>query len=125
MLLPNPLISGILVRRYKRFLADVQAADGSMITVHTPNTGSMLGCSTPGMRVWFSRADNPQRKYPWTWELVEAGPGLLVGVHTGRSNGLVWEALEAGIVPGLTGYRPRRREVAVQAEIKYCLNVDE
>jgi sugar fermentation stimulation protein A len=113
MFLPRPLLPGILVRRYKRFLADIQVDDGSVITAHTPNTGSMLGCSTPGMRAWLSRAENPNRKHPWTWELVEAAPGMLVGIHTGRSNGLVWEALEEGIVPELSGYRPRRREVTV------------
>lgn len=84
-----------------------------MVTAHTPNTGSMLGCSTPGMRVWLSRTEKPGRKYPWTWELTEASQGVLVGVHTGRSNGLAWEALEAGIVPELADYQPRRREVVV------------
>ena len=113
MLLPQPLVSGILIRRYKRFLADVCLEDDSVVTAHTPNTGSMLGCSTPGMRVWLSRADNPKRKYPWTWEVVEAAPGLLVGIHTGRSNGLVWEALQAEAVPELRGFLPVRREVTV------------
>lgn len=113
MLLPQPLISGMLIRRYKRFLADVRLESGEVVTAHTPNTGSMLGCSTPGMRVWLSRADNPRRKYPWTWELTEAEPGVLVGIHTGRSNELVWEVLVAGNVPGLQGYRPVRREVVV------------
>ncbi|HDQ41936.1 MAG TPA: DNA/RNA nuclease SfsA [Desulfonatronum sp.] len=113
MRLPQPLVSGTLVNRYKRFLADVRMNDGQVVTAHTPNTGSMLGCSTPGMRVWLSRADNPKRKYPWTWELTEADYGLLVGIHTGRSNGLVWETVDAGIVPELAGYRPLRREVAV------------
>lgn len=113
MHLPHPLIPGTLVRRYKRFLADVRLDDGSVITAHTPNTGSMLGCSTPGMRVWLSRAENPKRKYPWTWELTEAAPDLLVGIHTGRSNALVWEVLEAGRVPELARYRPVRREVPV------------
>lgn len=101
------------MRRYKRFLADVRLEGGQVVTAHTPNTGSMLGCSAPGMRVWLSRAENPKRRYPWTWELTEAAAGLLVGVHTGRSNGLVWEALEAGVVPELAGFRPIRREVPV------------
>lgn len=113
MLLPNPLTSGILIRRYQRFLADVRLESGRVVTAHTPNTGSMLGCSTPGMRVWLSRAANPKRKYSWTWELTEARPGVLVGIHTGRSNGLVWETLVAGRVPELIGYQPLRREVGV------------
>ena len=64
MLFPQPLIEGVLINRYKRFLADVRLPDGSQITAHTANTGSMLGCSTPGSRVWLSRALNPARKYP-------------------------------------------------------------
>lgn len=113
MILPAPLLPGTLLRRYKRFLADVRLDDGDEVTAHTPNTGSMLGCSTPGMRIWLSRAGNPGRKHPWTWELADAGRGVLVGIHTGRSNALVWEALDAGLVSELAGFRPRRREVAV------------
>lgn len=114
MLLPQPLISGVLIRRYKRFLADVRLESGDVVTAHTPNTGSMLGCSSPGSRVWLSRAENPKRTYPWTWELTETESGVLVGIHTGRSNGLVWEALAAAKAPELAGYRPVRREVVVE-----------
>ncbi|GAB6057848.1 DNA/RNA nuclease SfsA [Desulfonatronum parangueonense] len=113
MLFPDNLVSGTLVRRYNRFLADVRLDDDTIITAHTPNTGSMLGCSTPGMRVWLSAAENPKRKYGWTWEITEACPGTLVGIHTGRSNALVWEALAAGKVTELAGYAPVRREVVV------------
>ncbi|WP_031386625.1 DNA/RNA nuclease SfsA [Desulfonatronum thiodismutans] len=114
MLLPQPLITGVLIRRYKRFLADVRLENGEVVTAHTPNTGSMLGCSSPGSLVWLSRADNPKRKYPWTWELTETEAGVLVGIHTGRSNGLVWEALAEGKAAELAGYRPVRREVVVE-----------
>ncbi|PTN36918.1 DNA/RNA nuclease SfsA [Desulfonatronum sp. SC1] len=114
MLLPQPLITGVLIRRYKRFLADVRLESGEVVTAHTPNTGSMLGCSSPGSRVWLSRAENPKRKYPWTWELTETESGVLVGIHTGRSNGLVWEALAEGKAAELAGYRPVRREVVVE-----------
>jgi sugar fermentation stimulation protein A len=114
MLLPQPLTTGVLIRRYKRFLADVRLVSGEVVTAHTPNTGSMLGCSSPGSPVWLSRADNPKRKYPWTWELTETESGVLVGIHTGRSNGLVWEALAEGKAAGLVGYRPVRREVVVE-----------
>lgn len=113
MLLPQPLTTGVLVRRYRRFLADVRLESGEVVTAHTPNTGSMLGCSAPGSRVWLSRAENPRRKYPWTWELTETEGGVLVGIHTGRSNGLVWEALAEGRAAELAGYRPVRREVVV------------
>ena len=107
----EPLVEGRLVRRYQRFLADVDTAAGR-VTAHCPNTGSMQGCAEPGMRVWLSPAANPARKLAWTWELVEALPGVVVGMHTGRSNGLVREAIEAGAVPELTGYptlRPEQR----------------
>lgn len=110
MLFPS-LLEGRLVRRYQRFLADVETA-GGLVTAHCPNTGSMLGCKDAGMRVWLSPAANPARKLAWTWELVETAPGVIVGVHTGRSNALVREAIEAGAVPELTGYptlRPEQR----------------
>ena len=110
MLFPS-LLEGRLVRRYQRFLADVETA-GGLVTAHCPNTGSMLGCKDAGMRVWLSPASNPARKLAWTWELVETAPGVIVGVHTGRSNALVREAIEAGAVPELTGYptlRPERK----------------
>jgi len=100
-----------LERRYKRFLADVVLSDGRHLTVHCPNTGSMLGCADPGMRVWLSRAANPARKYAWTWELVEALPGVLVGIHTGRTNALVREGIQAGIIAELHGYPALKGEV--------------
>ena len=107
-----PLTEARLLRRYKRFLADVELPGVGTITVHCPNTGSMLGCAEPGMRVWLSLAANPERKYAWTWELVEAQPGVVVGIHTGRTNGLVREALQQGVLAELLGYRE------IQAEVK-------
>lgn len=109
----SSLVPAILQRRYKRFLADVTLDDGSQITVHTPNTGSMLGCQDEGMRVWLLPASNPKRKYSFSWELVEAKPGVLVGINTGRTNSLVAEAVTAGLVVPLRGYGSLRREVAV------------
>ncbi len=111
MKLPCPLVEGRLIRRYQRFLADVDLADGTVVTAHCPNTGSMLGCAEPGSRVWLSRSANPKRKYPLTWELVEVGVGILVGINTARSNTLVREAIEEGIVTELTGYSSIRSEV--------------
>jgi len=108
----KPLTSGTLLRRYKRFLADVSFADGAMATAHTPNTGSLLGCCEPGSRVWLRDCAAPGRKYPWSWELVETREGVLVGINTGLSNRLVREALEAGRLPELDGYATLRGEVA-------------
>ena len=112
MRFPAPLLEGRLLRRYQRFLADVDTTAG-ILTAHCPNTGSMQGCAEPGMRVWLSPATNPARKLAWTWELVEALPGVVVGMHTGRSNALVREAIEAGRVPELAGYP------AIRPEVKY------
>nr|VFJ56816.1 MAG: sugar fermentation stimulation protein A [Candidatus Kentron sp. FW] len=108
---PSPLISGHLVRRYKRFLADCILADGTPITAHCPNTGAMLGCAEPGARVWLSRAENPKRKYKFTWEIVETNPETLVGINTARANHLVIEAILADKIPALQGYRRIQREV--------------
>lgn len=111
----SPLIEGRLIRRYKRFLADVDI-DGSMVTAHCPNTGSMLGCAEPGSRVWLSRSTSAARKYPLTWELVELDRRTLVGIHTGRSNRLVEEAIVNGIIGELAGFPAMRREVRYGVE---------
>jgi sugar fermentation stimulation protein A len=104
------LLEGRLLRRYQRFLADVELPDGSRVTAHCPNTGSMMGCALAGSRVWLSTSDNPARKYRHTWELVESD-GTLVGIHTGRSNHLVLEAVTSGRLAGLAGYTSLRTEV--------------
>ena len=88
---------GTLIRRYKRFLADVELDKGKTITVHCPNSGSMLGCSEPGSPVMLSRSENPKRKYPHTLEMVQAG-SVWVGVNTTLTNHLVREALEDGVI---------------------------
>ena len=105
-----PLTAGILVRRYKRFLADVELEDGSTITVHCPNSGSMMGCAIPGSRVFLSRSSNPGRKYPFTWELV-ATDGFWAGINTGLPNHLTRAAIEDGTVSELQGYETIRPEV--------------
>lgn len=104
-----PLRPARLVRRYKRFLADMDFG-GETVTVHCPNTGAMLGCDTPGSACWLSHSDNPRRKYAWTWELATAEGGALVGIHTGRTNALVRDALEHGGIAGLTALEVIRGE---------------
>ncbi|MBN2751482.1 MAG: DNA/RNA nuclease SfsA [Rhodospirillaceae bacterium] len=108
---PSPLISGTLVRRYKRFLADIRLDDGTEITAHIANSGAMTGLKEPGLRVWISRSNNPKRKLAYTWELVDVDGGL-VGVNTAHPNALVAEAILDGRIPELTGYADLRREVA-------------
>lgn len=107
---PDPLVRGRLVRRYKRFLVDVELDDGRAVTAHCVNTGSMAGCAPPGAPVWISPARNTARKLPWTWEIVDVGTSL-VGVHTARANDLAELAVRAGQIPGLSGYTTVRREM--------------
>jgi len=111
MLFQEPLIPGTLIRRYQRFLADVELAGGQVVTAHTPNTGSMKGCCEPGSRVWLRDSGNASRKYPLSWEMVETLDGTLVGINTGLSNALVEEGILNGTVAELAGYRTIRREV--------------
>ena len=106
-----PLEQGRLLKRYKRFLADIETASGELLTIHCPNTGSMFNCMQEGGAVWFSRSNDPKRKLPGTWELSETPQGRLACVNTGRANALVEEALRAGVITELAGFIGLRREV--------------
>ncbi|WP_158966033.1 DNA/RNA nuclease SfsA [Paraglaciecola sp. L3A3] len=105
------LIQGTLIKRYKRFLADVELADGSIVTAHCPNTGAMTGCAEPGWQVWLSPSNNPKRKLAYTWELVLTDQNHWIGVNTHKANGLVKEALEQDKIQELMGYENIKAEV--------------
>ncbi|WP_210640953.1 DNA/RNA nuclease SfsA [Pseudomonas sp. Tri1] len=110
------LEEGRLIRRYKRFLADIETVHGELLTIHCPNTGSMLNCMAPGARVWFSRSSDPKRKLPGTWEIGETPQGRLACINTARANALIEEALRAGVISELNGFTGLKREVAYGQE---------
>ncbi len=123
MIFCRPLVEGRLIRRYKRFLADIQLEQG-VITAACPNTGSMMGCCEAGSRVWLSESASATRKYRHTWEIVEVAADrrsprarpVMVGINTGLPNALVEEAIGNGILAELAGYRGIRREVSYGEE---------
>jgi len=110
MIFPDPLVRGTLLRRYKRFLADVDLETGETVIAHCANSGSMLSVDAPGSEVWLSPARNPARKLKYTWELIRVGE-TLVGINTGHPNAIVAAAVAAGEIPELSGYTSARREV--------------
>lgn len=110
----TPLIPGTLIQRYKRFLCDVRLDNGEVITATCPNTGSMMGLTTPGSKIWLSESNSPTRKYRHTWELIENDIGkgsTLVGINTNHPNAIVTEAISAQQIKTLKGYAALRREV--------------
>ncbi|MBS0271465.1 MAG: DNA/RNA nuclease SfsA [Proteobacteria bacterium] len=110
MIFPTPLLRGHLIKRYKRFLADIELEDGTFITAHCPNSGAMQGLTDPGIPVWVSISSNPSRKLPYTWEMAEVEE-TYVGMNTSNPNHLVEEALKMDVIKELQGYQTLRREV--------------
>jgi sugar fermentation stimulation protein A len=122
----NPLFEGRLVKRYKRFLADIELVSGELITAHCPNPGSMLGLKDVGARVWVSKVpDDSKRKLIYTWELIESD-GQLAGINTQYPNHLVEEVLRAKLIPELAIYTSIRREVkyGTNSRIDFLLEAD-
>jgi len=111
MRFPDPLVPGILIRRYKRFLADVELDDGRQVTAHVANSGTMRSCSDPGSRVLLSPARNPKRKLKWSLEIIHTGEDVPTLVNTALPNRVVREGIEAGVIAELTGYEGIRPEV--------------
>ena len=104
------LIPGKLIKRYKRFLADIELENGEIITAHCPNSGSMKSCQTPGWKVLLSYHNNPKRKYKYTWEMVHNGI-CWIGINTGLPNQIVEESIKNKTIPSLIGYIDIKREV--------------
>ncbi len=116
------LTNGILLKRYLRFLADIRLADGSIVTAHCPNTGSMLSCSATGSEVCLSRSDNPKRKYPFTLEMIRIGT-TWIGVNTAKTNELVAEAIEKGRIAELGTVKGIRKEVKITNRTRLDLQI--
>lgn len=122
-----PLSSGILLRRYKRFLADIQLPNGEKMTIHCPNTGAMTGCANTGDTVWFSTSNNPKRKYAHTWELTQTQTGDFICVNTLRANQLVQEALENQWIKELSAYLdilPEQKYGTENSRVDFLLKSD-
>jgi sugar fermentation stimulation protein A len=119
-----PLIPGKLIKRYKRFLADVRLDTGETVMVHCPNSGSMKGCAVPGCPVWLSVSDNPRRKLRYTWELIRT-PASMIGINTQVPNRLIKTAIETGQIPELAGYGRVRPEVTVRKGTRLDLVLEE
>ena len=110
------LVQAKLIRRYKRFLADVMLPSGEVITIHCPNTGSMKNCIEEGAGVWMSRSDNAKRKYAHTWELTRSLRGHYIGINTGKANQLVADAIRDGTITELQTYDVIKPEVRYGSE---------
>lgn len=107
----TPLLRGTLIKRYKRFLADVELENGDLVTAHCPNTGAMTGCAEPGYQVYLSESTNPKRKLPYTWELAQTFDGEFIGINTHNANKLVAEALNNKVIEAFSHIDSWKAEV--------------
>ena len=123
MRFPDRLIRGILIRRYKRFLADIRMADGQVVIAHCTNTGSMTGCAQPGSIVYISPRTKEGRRLLYTWEIVKVGT-TWVGINTLHPNRLVAESIEKGVISELRGYAAIHREVITRQGTRLDLRLD-
>jgi sugar fermentation stimulation protein A len=114
------LTSGILIQRYKRFLADIRLETGEKVTAHCPNSGSMKGCAIPGSPVWLSTSLNPKRKYKYTWELIKT-PETMIGINTLVPNKLVKQSIENDLIKELSGYDQVKAEVKTSSHTRLDL----
>ncbi|MCW2255876.1 sugar fermentation stimulation protein A [Providencia alcalifaciens] len=108
-----PLQPATLIKRYKRFLADVMTPEGEMMTIHCANTGAMTGCATPGDKIWYSTSNNEKRKYPHSWEVTQTLKNHLICINTLRANQVIAEALSQKQIPELSEYN------IIKPEVKY------
>lgn len=106
----KPLRQGVLQKRYKRFLTDIDFGDGETTTVHCPNTGAMTGCAEPGFTAWCSVSDNPKRKYSLTWEIARNSKGEMIVVNTQHANRMAGELFQTNLVPELSGWQKLKPE---------------
>lgn len=122
-----PLRSATLIKRYKRFLADVVTPEGQVMTIHCANTGAMTGCATPGDTVWYSTSDNTKRKYPHSWEVTQTAQNHLICINTLRANQIVAEALSRKNIPELSEYsviKPEMKYGSENSRIDFFLSGD-
>ncbi|WP_340679210.1 DNA/RNA nuclease SfsA [Paraglaciecola sp.] len=116
MFFKEKLYQGTLIKRYKRFLADIRLEDGTIVVAHCANTGAMTGCAEPGWQVWLSKSSNPKRKLAYSWELVKTDFGHYIGINTHRANELVAEAIHNDVINELKGYQQVKREVKLSGD---------
>ena len=114
-----PLTPGRLLKRYKRFLADVELESGEIVTAHCANPGSMLGLAVPGQRIWLQKSTNPKRKLAYSWLLEDLGAGAFAGIDTGIPNRLVKEALQSAALPDFAEYPEILPEQKIRRELPY------